>query len=84
VFVSGEIGYDKPDERAFEPVIQAFGVAPERILFVGDNPANDIEGAARLGIRTCWIRLAADHECRVVPDLTLTSVELLPQALFSD
>jgi putative hydrolase of the HAD superfamily len=84
IFVSGEIGYDKPDERAFRPMIQAFGVSPEEILFVGDNPSNDIEGAARLGMRTCWIRLSPHHECPVVPDFTLTSVELLPSILLND
>jgi len=78
VFASGEIGHEKPDSRAFAPLLRALEVCPEEVLFVGDNPANDIEGAARLGMRTCWIRLAPHHRCAVVPDLTLGSVADLP------
>jgi putative hydrolase of the HAD superfamily len=81
IFVSGEIGHDKPDERAFRPMMAALGVDPERILFVGDNPVNDIEGAARLGMRTCWVRLASHHQCRVAPDFTVRSAAELPRLL---
>jgi len=81
VFVSGEIGHDKPDARAFLPLMAALDADPEQILFVGDNPDNDIQGAAAHGMKTCWIRLAPHHMARVAPDLTLASVAELPAAL---
>jgi putative hydrolase of the HAD superfamily len=81
VFASGDIGHEKPDPRAFAPLLGALELDPGEVLFVGDNPTNDIEGAARLGMRTCWIRLAERHRCGVEPDLTLASVAQLPEWL---
>ncbi len=81
VIVTGEIGHDKPDARAFARLAGVFSVAPEQILFVGDNPVNDIEGAAAVGMRTCWVRLSAHHECSVPADLVVRSVAELPALL---
>ncbi len=81
VLVTGEIGHDKPDARAFARLAGVLNVPPGRILFVGDNPVNDIEGAAAAGMRTCWVRLSAHHECRVLPDVTVRSVAELPALL---
>jgi putative hydrolase of the HAD superfamily len=81
VLVTGEIGHDKPDARAFERLAAVLGTAPQRILFVGDNPVNDVEGAAEFGMKTCWVRLKDHHECRVPPDLVVRSVAELPALL---
>ena len=81
VFATGDIGHHKPDQRAFQPLIDSFSLDPAKILFVGDNPANDIEGAAATGMRTCWIRLFEEHTCGIEPDLTVTSVAELPVLL---
>lgn len=48
---SAVIGYEKPHPSAFEPAIAAVGVAPERILFVGDTVRNDVDGARAVGLR---------------------------------
>jgi HAD superfamily hydrolase (TIGR01509 family) len=50
---SSEIGRRKPDPAIFEYALGAIGVAASAALFVGDNLANDIAGAAALGMRTC-------------------------------
>ena len=83
VFATGDIGHHKPDLEAFTPVIASLELSPEKILFVGDNPENDIVGAANAGMRTAWIRLYADHQCAIRPDLTIQSVADLPTALGS-
>ena len=49
-FLSFEIGFCKPDPRAFQTVIDYFNVLPEEIFFVDDN-INNVEGARRLGLK---------------------------------
>ena len=57
IIVSEEVGYAKPDPRIFRDALDATGLAkPEQIMFVGDNPATDIDGARRFGMRTAWVR----------------------------
>ncbi len=55
-FVSGEIGYEKPDRRYFEAVIEKISdFDAESTLVVGDSPSSDIAGANRMGLDCCWV-----------------------------
>lgn len=57
IIVSEEVGYAKPDPRIFDDALIATGLGqPERVMFVGDNPVTDIDGARRFGMRTAWVR----------------------------
>jgi putative hydrolase of the HAD superfamily len=51
IFVSSSMGLRKPDKAAFEWVTAAMDLAPERILFLDDNPEN-VAGAERAGLTT--------------------------------
>jgi putative hydrolase of the HAD superfamily len=50
---SSEVGWRKPHHAIFERALEALGVVPAAVLFVGDKLATDIAGAAALGMRTC-------------------------------
>ncbi len=50
VVVTGDLPAGKPDPRAFERVVDDLDVPPENVVFVGDNPEADIEGAAAAGM----------------------------------
>ena len=55
VFLSEELGYEKPAVEFFERVFAAIGEPDrERVLIVGDSLTSDITGGSRAGIRTCW------------------------------
>ena len=57
IIVSGEVGYHKPDQRIFRDALEATGLkAPEQIMFIGDNPLADIDGAKRFGMKAAWVR----------------------------
>lgn len=47
--ISSEIGWRKPASEFFQVLARRFGVAPERVLVVGDDLLNDYEGAAAAG-----------------------------------
>ncbi|NMO23398.1 HAD family hydrolase [Pyxidicoccus fallax] len=55
VFLSGEVGADKPDPRIFLAALAAVDRRPEEVLHIGDDPERDIVGAVRLGLSTCWV-----------------------------
>ncbi len=45
----------KPEPDMFHRTCDAFGIAYDELLHVGDNPLTDIEGARNAGARTVWI-----------------------------
>lgn len=49
-------GMPKPDPGIFLAACARLGVPPAQVLHVGDDPWLDVEGAARAGLVTCWIR----------------------------
>lgn len=80
VYVSarGE-GHAKPDAPIFHATCTKLGVSPDQLLHIGDDPLLDIAGAARAGIRSCWINRREetwpDHLPR--PDLEFTTLAAL-------
>ena len=68
IIVSEEAGYAKPDPRIFRDALKATGLArPEQIMFIGDNPFADIDGAKRFGMRAAWIRRAREYPVDLQP-----------------
>ncbi|MCY3561980.1 MAG: HAD family hydrolase [bacterium] len=68
IIVSEEVGYAKPDPRIFHDALDAIGIGqPERVMFVGDNPRTDIDGARRAGMKTAWIRRGQQFPANLHP-----------------
>ena len=56
VFVSQEIGHNKPSPEYFEAAFSRIpGFDKSRCLMVGDSLTSDIRGGANAGIKTCWV-----------------------------
>jgi putative hydrolase of the HAD superfamily len=55
VFDSAIVGFEKPDPRIFQAALDRFGVAPERVLHLGDVYATDTVGARAAGLRTALV-----------------------------
>jgi len=53
---SGKLGMEKPDERIFRWACDAMGVAPDRVVHIGDSRSADIDGALGVGMRAIWFR----------------------------
>ena len=79
VFVSEEMGYNKPSKDYFDA---AFAQIPDfdasRAMIVGDSLTSDIKGGINAGIRTCWVnpkhmpadpKIPADHEIEALSQL---------------
>lgn len=52
---SSEIPVAKPHVEAFHAVVAALGSRPERAVFVGDRPWDDVHGAQQAGLRAILI-----------------------------
>ena len=54
IIVSGDFGYRKPDPRLFKAALTALRVAPENVLFVGNDMFRDIYAAKQCGIKNVF------------------------------
>jgi len=55
IFLSEEIGAEKPNIAFFDEVFRRIGpVEKDQVLIVGDSLTSDIRGGNNAGIRTCW------------------------------
>ncbi len=58
VFLSEQLGVEKPGIAFFEQVFEQIGAADpsarDHILIVGDSLTSDIQGGMNAGIQTCW------------------------------
>ena len=51
IFLSSELGADKPDPMIFDLAVKVSGFAPDEILHVGDDPARDWQAAEKAGLQ---------------------------------
>lgn len=51
IYISGELGVEKPDPRIFRLACKALGVAPRDALHVGDSLKADVLGARAAGLQ---------------------------------
>ncbi len=54
IFISEEIGANKPSAEFFDAVFAAVGVSASDALLIGDSLSADISGGVGYGIDTCW------------------------------
>jgi len=80
--VSSEEGWRKPSRQLFALALARAGVEAWEALHVGNDPFDDVQGAAAAGLRTCLVDDPRRRDDGVlVADLRLRSVADLPGAL---
>jgi putative hydrolase of the HAD superfamily len=75
IVISSEVGWRKPSPEFFAAVSRAVDVPPRRILFVGDDLANDYEGARAAGMTA----LLCDPRQRASADIP--QIRQLPEVI---
>ena len=83
VFVSQEIGHNKPSREYFDACFaQIPGFDPEKAMIVGDSLSSDIRGGINAGIKTCWVNPAhLEAKPGVTPDYEIEALSQLPALL---
>jgi len=68
IFISQDIGINKPDKGFFDYAFARIpGFDPSKAMIVGDSPSSDILGGQNAGIATCWINPNHRKYSREVP-----------------
>ena len=79
LFISEEIGAEKPSAVFFHKVFETLGeVDPRQVLLIGDSLSSDMKGGQNAGIATCWYNpkkkpgdreIPVTYEIRSLPDV---------------
>lgn len=55
IFISEDVGFEKPNLEFFRCVFDALNIKDKsEVLIIGDSLASDIQGGINAGIDTCW------------------------------
>ena len=85
VFVSQEIGHNKPSKEYFDACFaQIPGFDKKKAMIVGDSLSSDIKGGINAGITTVWVNPGNKVPTSIVPDYeieTLSQLEALLDSL---
>ena len=73
IYSSG-VPFRKPHPSIFHLAICHFQLEPGDILFVGDSPLADIQGAQGVGMKTAWVNRDKEYS-DIIPDYELTSLD---------
>lgn len=83
VFISQELGADKPSPAFFQRCFDAVaGFSRDRAVMVGDSLTSDIRGGRDAGLRTCWFNpRKKPRRADILPDYEISALEQLPSLL---
>ena len=82
VFISQEIGFNKPDKAYFDRCFARIpGFDPEKVLMVGDSLTSDIRGGINAGIKTVWVNPKHKDCGEIRPDYQIEGLNQLEKLL---
>ena len=82
VFVSQEIGFNKPSKDYFDACFARIpGFDREKCMMVGDSLTSDILGGINAGVRTCWVNPSHKDCGEIRPDYEIEALAELPRLL---
>lgn len=83
VVISAEVEVRKPHPAIFRHLLERLGLGAGEVLFVGDNPGEDVAGARGVGIPVAWVSKGkgAFPAGAGAPDFTIESLVELPSLL---
>ena len=84
VFVSQEIGHNKPSREYFDACFARIpGFDPEKAMIVGDSLTSDIKGGINAGIKTVWVNPEHKDCGSIRPDYQIEALSQLEALLES-
>lgn len=82
VFVSQEIGHNKPSKAYFDACFsQIPGFDPSKAIIVGDSLTSDIQGGINAGIKTVWVNPSHAASDKIKPDYEIEALHQLEALL---
>ena len=82
VFLSQELGADKPQIEFFERATgQIEGYKPEEAIILGDSITSDMQGGINAGMHTCWFNPHRRDREGVTPEFEITDLSQFDSVL---
>ena len=82
VFVSQEIGHNKPSKEYFDACFARIpGFDREKAMIVGDSLTSDIKGGINAGIKTVWVNPTHKPCGEIKPDYEIEALSQLEELL---
>ena len=82
VFVSQEIGHNKPSKEYFDACFSSIpGFDKEKAMIVGDSLSSDIKGGINAGIKTVWVNPGHQNCGDIRPDYEIAYLSQLEALL---
>ena len=85
IFISEEVGTEKPGIAFFEHVWEKIGTyASDEVMIVGDSLTSDMQGGNNAGILCCWYNpLKLQNDKTLVIDYEIDNLQQIPEILES-
>lgn len=85
IFISQDIGVNKPDKEYFARCFARIpNFAPQKAMIVGDSLTSDILGGKQAGIATCWVNpKGVTPREDIIPDYQISTLSQLETLLES-
>lgn len=74
IFISGEMGCEKPDPLFFQKIMQKLQLDPGSTLLIGDSLIHDIQAAAACGLFTCWVSHGREGVEGIQPNMVIKNI----------
>ena len=83
IFISGEVGYNKPSREYFQTAFAAIpNFDPAAAVIVGDSLTSDIRGGINAGLKTVWVNPShKENHTEAIPDYEIESITQLQSLL---
>ena len=67
LLISGELGYRKPNPFVFDALAESLQVRPWEVMYIGDDPEADVQGALNSGMQPVWTTYVRDNNVSFAP-----------------
>ena len=83
IYISEDVGYNKPDKRYFEACFKDIpDFDPTETVMIGDSLTSDIRGGINAGIKTVWFNHdGKSRDDSIVPDYEIHSLSQIPDLM---
>lgn len=83
IFISEDIGFEKPNKEFFDVVIKSVKIVDlSEVLIIGDSLTSDILGGKNIGVDTCWYNpMEKENMSNVNPTFCIKNLHELGQII---
>lgn len=83
IIATGDIGVHKPERGPFDIMAARLCLKPQEMLYIGDNPLNDVEGSRLAGYIPVWVKTTGTWVFPDIekPELQVETVKEIPDLI---